>query len=132
MWITALAALAFAIALLFLIPTRDVTQPPGRLQIVWELLAPGTSPRWGALGGVILVAWCFLVLELLVYLKVGSPYILMSIAIPNLAFAYGIPLSDPAHDVLALVNPSRLWIYLAPAVLFAVNLILVLRARKHA
>lgn len=126
--IVVFAALLFAIALLFVVPSRDVTQPPGKWLIIWEMLFPGTSPTWGPLMGFVLLAWGFLVIQdVFLFLK-GSPYIIVLIAIPNLQSAYGVPFEWA--DILRLVNPSWVWLYLAPAVLFAANLFLVLRGRR--
>ena len=36
----------FALALVFFIPTREVTQPPEKQMVVWEILFPGLSPSW--------------------------------------------------------------------------------------
>jgi hypothetical protein len=126
--VVAFAALLLAIALLFVIPSRDVTQPPGKRLIIWEVLIPGTSPAWGPLMGFVVLAWGFLVIQDVFLFWLGSPYIIASLAIPNLQFSYGVP-ADQA-DVLRLINPSWVWLYLAPAVLFAVNLVLVLRGRR--
>lgn len=124
--------LLYAVALLLLVPTREVTQPPGRLQTAWEVLFPGTSPAWHVFGGLALIAWSYFVLQDLLILRLGSPYIIAMIATPNLSKGYGIPAPDQWHDVLRLINPSWVWVYLAPAGLFGVNLFLVLRARRQA
>lgn len=123
--IVVFAALLFAIALLFVVPSRDVTQPPGKWLIIWEVLFPGTSPAWGPLMGFVLLAWGFLAIQDVFLFWLGSPYIIASIAIPNLQFSYGVPAEWA--DILRLINPSWVWLYLAPAVLFAVNLVVVFR-----
>jgi hypothetical protein len=124
--------LLFAIALLFIFPIREVTQPPGKLQPIWEVLFPGTSPAWHALGGLVLAAWGYIALQDLLLFAKGTPYLLFSNAFPNLTGAYGIPPADLWRNVFRLVNPSWIWVYLAPAFLFAVNLFLVLRSRGRA
>jgi hypothetical protein len=130
MWLTAATVifLAFSIALFLVLPHRDVTQPAGKWQTLWELLAPGTSPRWGVLGGFVLVLWMYFLLQDYPFSAFGTPYILAAIAIPNLA-GYGVPTPHGMSDVFALINPSWVWIYLAPAVLFAVNLVVVFREK---
>ncbi len=129
MWLTAVTVLilAFSIALLFLFPYRDVTQPPGKWQLVLELLAPGTSPRWGIPGGFVLALWMYFLVQGYFLYQLGTPYILGAIAIPNVAAAYGLPAQQGMSDVFKLLSPGWAWLYLAPAVLFAVNLVLVFR-----
>jgi len=122
-----------AIAILFLVPSREVTVPPGKLQTLWEVLLPGTSPAWKMLGGLALVAWCYFVIQDLLILRIGTPYIIAAVAFPNLHFPYGVPTPSDNRELLRLLlRPSWIWVYLAPAVLFAVNLFLVLRARRRA
>lgn len=128
--VTMIGALALSLAFLFLFPSRPVTQPAGRRQIICELLLPGTSPLWRAFGGLALLAWCyFLVQDLLMYGK-GSPYIIAMLAMPNPQRAYGIPFEGGVDEVFRIINPSWVWVYLAPTVLFATNLVLVLRSRR--
>ncbi len=118
--------MVFAVALLFVIPYREVTQPPGKMQVVWETLFPGTHPAWGVLGGLVLVAWCYILIIDLDMIFVGpSPYIITAIATPNVHSAYGVP-GDPM-EVYRLINPGWVSRDLAPAVLSAVNLVLVFR-----
>lgn len=122
-----------AIAILFLVPSREVTVPPGKLQTLWEVLLPGTSPTWNVFGGLALVAWCYFVIQDLLILRVGTPYIILAVAFPNLHSPYGVPTPSDNRELLRLLlRPSWIWVYLAPAVLFVVNLFLVLRARRRA
>jgi hypothetical protein len=133
MWliVAPVVILAFSIALVLVLPHRDVTQPAGKWQFVWELLAPGTSPGWGWVGGLVLVVWMyFVVQEWLLFLGPGTPYILAWIAMPNLFYAYGVPVPGGNAGLLKIINPSWVWLYLAPAVLFLVNLVMVLRSRR--
>jgi hypothetical protein len=131
MWLTVVTVVifAFSIALLLVLPRRDVTQPSGRWQFVWELLAPGTSPRWGILGGFILVLWIYFVIQDFLLFDLGTPSVLGAIAIPNVASAYGVPGQGGLSEVFKIINPSWVWLYLAPAVLFAVNLVVVFREK---
>ncbi|MGA3323667.1 MAG: hypothetical protein ABSF45_04290 [Terriglobia bacterium] len=125
--------LLYGVAVLFLFPTREVTQPPGRLQRVWEVLLPGTAPAWNMLGGLALIAWCYLLLQDFLILRIGTPYFITAIAMPNFQRAYGVPGPGNDQDLFKLfLRPSWVWVYLAPAVLFAVNLFLVLRGRRRA
>lgn len=117
------------IAAMFLIPSREVTQPPGKRQVVWEILFPGTSLAWGYFGGLALAAWCYLVLTDIAVWHF-TPYIITSVSTPNLSSAYGVRGGDTMEDLLRLINPSWVWVYLAPAVLFVANLVLVLRSRR--
>lgn len=120
----------YALAVLFILPAREVTQPPGKLQTTWEVLLPGMSPSWHVFGGVALVAWCYFILQDMLLFKKGTPWMIAAIAMPNLKEAYGVPGAAVA-EALKMINPTWVWVYLAPAVLFAVNLILVLRARRQ-
>lgn len=121
------AALALAVALFF-IPYHPVTQPASKTSRVLEVLFLGASPAWGPLGGLVLVAWISLLLQGLLIYKIGSPFILTSIAVPSPSRAYGLPPADAA-SVFQIVNPGWVWVYLAPVVLFVVNLVLVLASR---
>ncbi len=122
------AALALAVALFF-VPYRPATQPPPKISRVFKVLFPGVSPAWGPMGGLALVAWISLALQGLLIYKIGSPYILSSIATPDPSRAFGLPAADfssPFHTF----NPGWVWVYLAPAVLFVVNLTLVLASKR--
>ena len=124
------AAAGLALALIFWIPARDVTQPPDKSQIWWEVLFPGTSPAWGLLGGIVLVAWIYLGLQDVLLWGAGTPRIVTRGSLPNLVSAFAVPGADHARVLREYINPSWVWVYLAPALLFAANLILVLRRRK--
>ena len=43
-------------------------------QCRWKLFSP--PPRWGVLGGMVLLAWCFLVIQYLLAWRFGSPYLM--------------------------------------------------------
>ena len=122
------AALILAVGLLFL-PRWTATQLPPKGFSVLEVLLPGISSGWSFLGGLVLVAWGYLLLQALLMLARGTPYILTSIALPNLTGSYGVPGTD-FDALLRMINPGWVWVYLAPAILFAVNLVWVLRARR--
>jgi tetratricopeptide (TPR) repeat protein len=125
-----ICAAGLALALVFWIPARDVTQPPDKSQIWWEVLFPGTSPVWSFFGGVVLVAWIYLGLQDALLFWKGTPGVVTAISLPNLVRAYAVPGADNARVLRDYINPSWVWVYLAPALLFAANLVLVLRRRK--
>ncbi len=123
-----LALLAYGITLVFRSPSQEVTQPPGKMQEVWELVAPGTSPAWGIIGSFALIAWIYFVVQDALFFWKDTPYIIVAIATPNVNRAYGVPGPDLSfRQLMSLFNPSWVWIYLAPAVLFSMNLALVFR-----
>ncbi len=122
-----ITGMAFAVALLFLIPLREVTQPPSRMHVLMEVLFPGTSPAWGYFGGLALVGWTWWILFLILATKTwGNAAVITDIATPNLLGIYGIPPFDPLA-LWVMFRPSWIFVYLMPAVLFAVNLLLVFR-----
>jgi hypothetical protein len=123
----------YALALLFLFPTREVTQPPGKSQKVWEVLLPGTAPVWNMIGGLVLIAWCYFVIQDFLIAQIGSPWIVSAAMMVNLLKAYAVPAPTDGRELLRLLlRPSWVWVDLAPAVLFVVNLFLVLRDRRRA
>jgi len=123
----AIALVAFAIVLLFLIPSREVAQPPERMFVVWEIVFPGASPQWGHFGALALLAWAYFLIQDILILWKGTPYLISLIATPSLKHTYGIPVEGTSEAVLRLINPTWVWVYAAPAVLFVVNLLLVSR-----
>jgi tetratricopeptide (TPR) repeat protein len=118
-----LLLLVLAVAHVFLIPRQEVTQPPAKAVALWEALLPGTSPAWSIVGGLVLLGWSYFVLRAVLALSIGTPYFFDRDIMLNTAIAYGVPASE--SDVLRVFNPSWVWIYVAPAVLFLVNLLLV-------
>ncbi len=126
--------IAFVVALvislaLFVIPSWPVTNPPGRFQAALEALFPGVSPGWSFTGGLALVAWCYFFFQDVLLFWKNTPFIIAAIATPDLGRSFGIPGADYLH-MLRLINPNWVWVYAAPAVLFAVNFIVVLRTKK--
>lgn len=121
------AVMIFAIALLFLVPMREVTQPPARWYWIVEVLFPGTNPSWSVFGGVAFAAWVCWLLFLAGYSKTqGNLAFITMIATPNLARAYGRPPVD-SLAVWKAFRPSWVVAFVVPALLFAVNLLLVFR-----
>ncbi len=130
MLILALAGLLLAISVVTVVPRRDVTLPPPNTQWIWEALVPGLGRAWGPLGIVVLLVWCYLPIQLGLFAKYGTPYVITLLSVPSLVRNYGVepfPLSAlaPANPL----NPGWMQMYAAPAVLFAVNALLVLRKR---
>ncbi len=123
-----LAVSVLAVALLFL-PRKAATELPARSFVIPEVLFPGLTKAWGFLGGWALLAWAFFILQGILIAQIGTPYILSAIAEPNLTRAYNLPPEENAY-LLQLFNPSWTWVYLAPLVLFVINLILVMMARR--
>ena len=123
-----LAVSVLAVILLF-VPRRHATEAPSRAFVYPEVLFPGIAKAWGFWGGWVLVAWTFFIVQILLIAKVGTPYILTAIAEPKLSRTYNVP---PGNDIsfIQLYNPSWAWVYLAPLILFIVNLALVIRARR--
>ena len=133
MWliVAPVVILAFSIALVLVLPHREVTQPAGKWQFVWELLAPGTSPGWGVSGGIVLVLWMYFVVQAcLIFFGPGTPYVLVWIPMPNIFRSYGVHVPGGNAGLLKIINPSWVWLYLAPVVLFLMNLVMVLRSRR--
>lgn len=131
MWLLVATTLVmvFSIALLFLFPQRAVAQREGKLQFLWELLAPGTSPSWGVVGGFILVAWIYFVAQDYYFYRRELPY-LFAVGFPSTTSYYGVPAPSRMIDMFKFMLPSRAWRDLVPAALFLVNLVLVLRRRR--
>lgn len=117
--------LCFSLAILFVVPRRDVTQPAGSKQWIWETLWPGTSPAWGWLAGLALLAWTYFLVQIALLYYYGTPRIISSILNPNIRGTFGVPVAEG----LEFLNPGWAWIYLPPALLFVGNLVLVWRAR---
>jgi len=128
------AVTLLAIAMVTLIPARDVTQPPGRRHIVLQILFPGTVPAWSWFGGLVLTAWSFFFIQDLLLFWQGSSRILTYISMPNILWAYGVPAEPNAvrlTGVGGLINPGWGLVAVSPAILFAVNLALVLWQRRR-
>ena len=131
MWLLVATTLVvvFSIALLFFFPQRAVTQREEKLQFLWELLAPGTSLCWGVVGGFILVAWIDFVAQDCYFYTRELPRIAM-VELPRITAYYGVPVPGRIFDAFKFYLPYRAWRDLVPAVLFLMNLALVLRRRR--
>jgi tetratricopeptide (TPR) repeat protein len=122
-----IAAMLFAAAVLLLLPGREVTEPPGRRQYISEIAFPGTSPAWRWFGAVVLVVWFYLLLQTVLSFLAPNPLSLLQTWMPNLAKAYALP--DYADwQLRRLLSPGWAWLYLAPALVFAANLAVVLKS----
>ena len=69
-----------------------------------------------------LVAWTYFLLQDFLMIKIGTPYYLSAIATPSLS-SYGLAQID-SSVLYRMFNPSWIWIYAAPGVLFVTNLAL--------
>jgi cytochrome c-type biogenesis protein CcmH/NrfG len=107
--------------LLFLLPRLPVQQSSGIGGNILGVLFPGTSRKWGYVSGLALVAWMYFLVQL-VFLRHGSPYLITFIATINLVRAYGAP----DVPITSLINPGWLWLYVAPAALFLLNVLVVI------
>jgi tetratricopeptide (TPR) repeat protein len=130
-----ITGMLFIAAVLLLLPGQEVTEPPGRRQYLWEIAFPGTAPAWRFAGAFVLVAWCYLLLQaaLVGWSYVGfatrfyNPLSYIHAMMPNLPRAYAVP-DAGMEQVYRLLSPGWVWLYLAPALLFAANLALVLKS----
>lgn len=127
--VISLGLLAFAVILNLLPHRRAVKVPPSGNRWL-ELLFPGTSPRWSVIGPVFLAAWCFLLLQILARLVMGTPYFLTGEWTPIYAAKWlGIPVETLPSPYIYL-RPSAMWMYGAPTLLFVVNAAVVRWRRK--
>lgn len=107
---------------LFLLPRLPIQKDSGRVGNILAALFPGTLRKWGSASGLVLVAWIYFVIQLVLLTWIGSPHVLTFIATPNLVRAYG----PPEVPIGTLINPGWVLLYLAPATLFLLNLLVVL------
>ncbi|MBI4474415.1 MAG: tetratricopeptide repeat protein [Acidobacteria bacterium] len=124
-----LVTMLLAVAILVLVPYSEVTQPAGGKYWMLEIVFPGVCRAWRWGGGLVLLLWSYVVVQDGLLLWQGTPYLFTEAATPDLARSIGIPL-DPSAVRALLFVPGWLWVYAVPALLFAVNLFLVLRARR--
>lgn len=129
-WTTiAIAALVFALALVFLVPAREVMQAPASSYKIWEILFPGASPRWGELGALVFLGWAYLFF-LGIFAAVGAqnagPLFQF---VPTLEKSWVLP-DYTSAQLFKLVYGSWTWEYAAAAVLFLTNLAIVLYRRE--
>ncbi len=116
------------LALPFL-PSREVTQAPGRSQAILEVLFPGTSSSWNVLGGLVLTAFVYSVFQWLIVLKTGGILPMTGMMFPNLTRAYGV--AGDVTQVGPLFRPSWVWLYVVPTAIFLVNAGLVIFGRRR-
>ena len=128
----ALVLVVFILAVVILfIPCQAVTEGPPRAFVVAEVLFPGLAGAWGFLGGWVLAAWVYFLQQLFLIIRIGTPYLLTSIAQPGLTKTYNVP-AGLSENLLQLFNPGWFWIYAAPLLLFLVNMGLVALSRRNA
>jgi tetratricopeptide (TPR) repeat protein len=129
-----LLVMALALAMNFLIPSREVTVAPSPRHAVWETLLPGTSPTWGIMGGLLLWWWMYFLVQGLLLAWKDTSRILTFITIPNLSRNYAVP-GLTMEELLRIggpINPGWTWVLVVPLVIFAVNFYLVWRGRRAA
>jgi hypothetical protein len=102
---------------------RRWLRPPVQMFLV------GISPRWGALSGLVLSAWCYFVIQWVSLGTTGMGLYQFSSSMPDLAYTYGLPLV-PRSEILRFFQPGWMATWLVPLVLFAANLALVLARRQ--
>jgi tetratricopeptide (TPR) repeat protein len=125
-FILTLAEIAIGFLLLFVLPYRDVTQPAYGFHRVIEYLLPGISPQWRQWGGIVLVAWAaFLVQWIASLAGLGTAAFG---GFPNIQRAFGVPSPDPPSNVFQLNAPYMVG---GLVLLYAINAILIARARRH-
>jgi tetratricopeptide (TPR) repeat protein len=120
-WLLSEIALGLTV-LLFIFPSLPVQQPAGMGGKILGIVFPGTAREWSYASGLALMAWIFLMLQLFMTKRFGSPYILTFIGTPNLVRAYGAGTSP--EQAISLINPGWGWLYLAPAMLALINLMI--------
>ena len=123
-----ICAVIFAVLLVSVIPHRDVTLPPAKGEWIWITLLPGLGSEWGYLAWLVLAVWSYLLIQLGLFLTLGTPYVFTAESLPNLVGSYGLSAS-PMQYRLGGLNPGWIAMYAAPAALSAVNALLVLRNR---
>jgi tetratricopeptide (TPR) repeat protein len=124
-----ICAVSFAVLLVSVIPHRDVTLPPAKGEWIWTTLFPGLGSEWGYLAWLVLAAWSYLLIQLGLFLALGTPYVFTAVSMPNLVGSYGLSAS-PMQYRLGGLNPGWMAMYAAPVALFAINALLVFRGRR--
>lgn len=120
-----LAEVAAGLLILFVLPSRDVTQPAYRSQIVLEYVLPGIAPQWRQWGGLILVVWSALLIEWLASLAgIGTS---VFGGFPNIQRAFGVPAAPQPANVFQQNAPYML---AGMVLLYAINAALVWRAHR--
>jgi hypothetical protein len=122
--------LAYAVALVFLLPAYEVTLPPSKRYWVWEVLVPGTASVWGLARGVVTITWGYFLVQGFMFHKMGVPYLLWYT--PNIGRSFGIPQEGVRPwSLLAygMLDPWWIQLYALPAALLALNLVLVMRRK---
>lgn len=114
-----------AFLVLLVLPYRDVTQPAYRTHIVLEHLLPGTSPQWRQWGGIVLVAWVALLLQLIASIA-GIGTIAFG-GFPNVQRAFAVPVTTQPLNVFQQNAPYMLG---GMALLYLFNIALIWRGSR--
>jgi tetratricopeptide (TPR) repeat protein len=123
--------LIFTLLLVSVIPYKDVTLPPSKREWIWATLFPGLGSEWGSLAWLVLPAWSYLLIQLFLFWRVGTPYAITNfIGLWNVVGSYGLS-TEPVLHHLGGLNPGWIAMYAAPAALFAANALLVFRSRRN-
>lgn len=118
--VLSMGLLLFAVVLNLLPHRRAVKVPPTGNRWL-ELLFPGTSPRWSGIGPALLVAWCFLLLQMFARMIFGIPYFLTAEWTPFFGATWiGLPVAG-LPSPYSYLRPPAMWMYGAPAAMFVVN-----------
>jgi tetratricopeptide (TPR) repeat protein len=128
-WIVAVSIMLLLSVMTFVIPVREVTQPPPNAFGVLEFIVPGVSPYWRAAAAPVLLVWSYAALCTWVLFFRQTPYFLTGTLTPGLARAYGV--DNPPAEVVSLIGPDHLVVYGSLAALLLINVIAVWRW-KHA
>jgi tetratricopeptide (TPR) repeat protein len=124
--------LVLAITLVFIRP-QEVTQPRGRWYHFFAALVPGTLRAWGYLRGGVVLVWSYFLLQAFCFWRVGTPYLLTGISVPNLSRNYGVgvDVASQFKGVGGPFNPGWVMVAVIPAALFLVNLALVILQKRR-
>jgi len=133
----------FASTVLLIVPHFEVTQAPGAGFHTAQFLIPGIAASNPWIGTIVFSLWSYLLTSLLLLKTFGSPNVITLFGLPSLRGFELIGLNDAmmesaglvshhAGDWNTLMNPSWQMAYVAPAILFVVNVIYVWQKRKSA
>lgn len=121
-----------ALAIVFLVPLRDVTQSPSRRHWIGEVLFPGASAVWSWAGTFVLAAWSYAVIQALLVAKFGTSYILLAMIHPNIARSFGVdPVIHGGTTLFRYFGPDLKWAYGPVIVIFLLNFVLVWRQKRR-
>jgi tetratricopeptide (TPR) repeat protein len=123
-------AMLLAIAALFVVASREVTQGPPRGFFLAELALPGLAPSWSLAGGVALAAWLGYVYAAVTTLKFQTARVFLSALLPSTSKNFAISEKFSEEMIHRLLGPGWMWILPPLMAIFALNLFLVFRQRR--